>query len=142
MMDELSDYIKDNSVLHGEISRQEEMYRLYKNCHAILMTSAYEGFPMLIKESMACACVPIVTALEGNKTHLKHQENALLISNPEDEPSVVDQGYKFISDLIGDNEHLKFLSGKARQYAIEHFDKTAFSNSYKRFLCNPLNFKN
>ncbi len=134
MTDELSAEVKDHSVLHGEISGQNEMYRLYEAVHVILMTSAYEGFPMLIKEGMACGCVPLVTALVGNKGHLHHLKNALLIEQPEDEDGVVKKGIEQIEVLIKDINLLERLSGEAYRYAGDHFAKTRFDNAYKQLL--------
>lgn len=134
LMDELSDYVKKNSVIHGEISKQEDMYNLYRNSDIILMTSAYEGFPMLIKEGMANGCIPVVTALEGNKGHLFHDENALLIFNPEDEQHVVVEGMRLIKLLASDINATKRLSENARNYAIQHFDRQKFLDKYREFL--------
>ncbi len=134
LMDELSDYVKKNSVIHGEISKQEDMYSLYRNSDIILMTSAYEGFPMLIKEGMANGCIPVVTALEGNKGHLFHDENALLIFNPEDEQHVVVEGMRLIKLLASDINATKRLSENARNYAIQHFDRQKFLDKYREFL--------
>ncbi|MBL7717918.1 MAG: glycosyltransferase family 4 protein [Flavipsychrobacter sp.] len=134
MMDELSEVVKSKSVIHGEVREASEMNRLYQNCNVILMTSAYEGFPMLIKEGMAWGCIPVVTALEGNKTHLHHGQNALLINEPENEEGVVKQGIELLAYLAADQERLRSLSADAYQYAREHFDREAFMQRYRDFL--------
>lgn len=134
MMDELSDYVKTNSVIHGEISDINEMYALYKKCHVVLMTSAFEGFPMLIKESMAYGCVPVVTALEGNKNHLQNGVNALLIHNLENDEALVKEGIDCLSALINDRHLLEKLSTNAYTYASEHFDIGGFREFYRKFL--------
>ncbi len=134
VIDELSDYVKKHSILHGQITDQKIMYSLYQQCHSILMTSAYEGFPMLIKEGMANGCVPIVTALDGNKSHLKHEKNALLIHQPENENLVVQQGIELIQRLLNNQSFLEELSQSAYQYASEHFDKKQFVLTYRSLL--------
>ncbi len=134
MMDELSDYVKEHSVIHGEISTQTEMYRLYLQSHVLLMTSAYEGFPMLIKEGMANGCVPIVTALDGNKMHLKQEENALLIEQPEDEGNVVATGLAHLERLANNTTELEQLSGRCYEYAKTNFDISVFTGKYRSFL--------
>ncbi|RYF80797.1 MAG: hypothetical protein EOO03_17105, partial [Chitinophagaceae bacterium] len=35
------------SKVHGEISSSDAMSRLYADCHLLILTSAYEGFPMV-----------------------------------------------------------------------------------------------
>lgn len=134
MQDELSDYVKEHSVYHGQISRQEDMYALYDQCHIILMTSAYEGFPMLIKEGMACGCIPVVTDLVGNKTHLQHMKNGLLINNFEDEEAVVKNGIADLDLLKNDLSLTESLSERAYKYAQEHFDRENFLEAYRKFF--------
>jgi glycosyltransferase involved in cell wall biosynthesis len=134
VIEELSETIKRNAVLHGNISSSDKMNTLYLQSHAILMTSAYEGFPMLIKESMAYGCIPIVTALEGNKMHLKDGTNALLIEAIEDEEKVVSKGIEKIKMLTDGPELIKRLSTQSHGYAMKHFDKSRFLQSSRELL--------
>jgi glycosyltransferase involved in cell wall biosynthesis len=133
-IEELSEAIKQNAVLHGNISSSEKMNELYQQSHAILMASAYEGFPMLIKESMAYGCVPIVTALEGNKMHLKDGMNALLIEEVKNEEKVVEEGIEKIKFLIDSPQLLKTLSVQAHEYALKHFDRKRFLKECRELL--------
>jgi glycosyltransferase involved in cell wall biosynthesis len=134
VIDELSNTIKQRSVLHGNISSSKKMDELYLQSHAILMTSAYEGFPMLIKESMAYGCVPIVTALEGNKMHLKDGINALLISAVEDDEMVVEGGIEKVRSLVDNPQLFKRLSVQAHEYALNYFDKNRFLQECRKLL--------
>ncbi len=138
MLGELSEYVKQHSVYHGQISKQEEMYALYEQCHIILMTSAYEGFPMLIKEGMACGCIPVVTDLVGNKTHLRHMENGLLINDFENEPAVVKNGIANLEMLCNDLEFSRSLSDRAYQYACKHFNREQFLQAYRNFFLSSI----
>ncbi len=132
--DELSFSVKEQSIMHGSISDSLEMKKLYSECHVILLTSAYEGFPMFIKEGMVQGCLPIVTALPGNKTHLRHEENALLIDAIEDEDAVVQQGIALIERLCAQPEVIDRLSRAAFDYARGHFGSYAFRQSYRQLL--------
>ncbi|HLO37726.1 MAG TPA: glycosyltransferase family 4 protein [Lacibacter sp.] len=134
VIDELSAEVKQKSILYGNISSADKMKELYQQSHAILMTSAYEGFPMLIKESMAYGCVPIVTALEGNKMHLKDHANALLIDAVEDEEKVVSEAVAKIEELATNQELLKRLSVDAHVYAMKYFDKRKFLRECRGLL--------
>jgi glycosyltransferase involved in cell wall biosynthesis len=131
---ELSDKVKTNSVLHGEIGDPKEMNQLYANSHILLMTSAYEGFPMFIKEGMANGCVPVVTALEGNKMHLKDGENALLINAVTNEKEVVEKGIQRLTQIAGNLALLEQLSHNAYTYACAHFSKERFFKEYRKYL--------
>jgi len=134
MMNELSDFVKKHSILHGEIADISELQKLYIECHVILLTSAYEGFPMFIKEGMAFGCVPVVTALQGNKTHLTDSQNALFIESINDESLVVKQGIEKIKFLIENDLVLQDLSINAYEYARRNFDKKLFLAKYKVFF--------
>ncbi len=132
--EDLSEYVQQNAVMHGEISSPKAMYELYKGSHIILMTSAYEGFPMLIKEGMANGCVPVVTALEGNKMHLTHNENALLIGNIEDEDYVVHTAVQLLTEVCAHKYNIETLSNNAYEYAKVYFDKNKFNEKYRAFF--------
>jgi len=134
MMEELTDSVRMNAVLHGQIESQEEMYRLYRETDILLMTSAYEGFPVSIKEAMANGCVPLVTALEGNKIHLEDGENAVLIDAIDDEEAVVEEGLEALRNLCASPEILSKLSENAVHYARKHFSKDQFMNAYRTIL--------
>lgn len=131
---ELSFEVKKRSVMHGRISDQTVMQQLYADCHVILLSSAYEGFPMTIKEGMAQGCIPVVTALPGNKTHLQHGENALLIESIDDEDAVVLQGTAHLKELSADAALRVRLSASAFSYAIKTFSKQYFTSAYRRLL--------
>ncbi|HEY0579226.1 MAG TPA: glycosyltransferase [Candidatus Nitrosocosmicus sp.] len=134
MISELNEKVKQNSVIHGEISDKTAMNNIYEQTHIILMTSAYEGFPMLIKEGMAYGCVPLVTALEGNKMHLKHRFNSLLIEAVENGTSVINEGVELIGELIKNMHLLINLSEEAYSYAKEKFKKQLFIEQYRKYL--------
>lgn len=137
---ELSPAVKRNYKVLPEISNRDEIAELYKDAHAIILMSSFEGFPVFIKEGMAFGCVPIVTALPGIKTHLIHGSNALLMDEPADENKVVDQAINFIEQLLRDENLRLGLSRNASQYASAHFNKTGFMQRY-RFLLLSENCK-
>ena len=133
---EIEEEIKNASIVHGEIKSKEAMKKIYDASHIIILTSAYEGFPMVIKEGMASGCVPLVTALEGNKMHLKSGFNAVLIEDYTNEEAVVRQGITAITSLLDNRSGLQHLSASAYQYAKDHFTKAHFLATYRNFLLN------
>jgi len=138
---EVNEDVKSKSVIHGEISDRNKMNDIYRYCHVLLLTSAYEGFPMVIKESMAYGCIPVVTALPGNLTHLSHLKNALLIREIEDEEEVVKEAIMNIKILINDSQLIARLSRHAYEYAKENFRKESFIQRYRELLSTPQNTK-
>lgn len=133
---ELSDYVKEHSKIHGQFNGAAGLYTLYAECHVVLMTSAHEGFPMMIKEGMVNGCIPVTTALEGIKMHLTNKENGMLIPNPEDEEQVVQQGIEILTSLSQNMDDVQRLSNNAYTYSTTHFDKALFDKKYQEFFTN------
>lgn len=134
MEDEVSEKVKTDAVMHGQVSDAAIMKTIYEQTDVILLTSAYEGFPMVIKEGMANGCIPVVTALEGNKTHLIDGQNSLLINNITDENAVVTEGVLHITKLMEDLPYRTELQHKAFNYAQKHFGKERFVDEYRKLL--------
>jgi L-malate glycosyltransferase len=134
LINELSSKVKTNSVVHGEISDPAKMSGLLSEMHIALLTSSYEGFPMFIKEAMANGCIPVVTALPGNLTHLKNDFNSLLIEEIVEETEVVRQAINIIRRLLSNRELSVRLSEEAYKYSCLHFSRTKFNAEYRELL--------
>lgn len=131
---ELSAVVKAHCKVLGEIGDQNAMQKLFSEHHAIILTSAFEGFPVVVKEGMSYGCVPIVTALPGNMIHLTHLSNALLIYNVDNENEVVKEGIHNIEILLSQPDLLKKLSENAYEYAQKKFGKQDFIAAYRKLL--------
>jgi glycosyltransferase involved in cell wall biosynthesis len=134
MSEDLSPAAIQHSSLLGEIRSESEMYQVYTTHHVLLLTSLFEGFPMVIKEGMACGCVPVVTALEGNKMHLTNGSNALLIDNITDEEYVAAETQKQLQRLSTNENMLQQLSLNAYHYASTHFTREKFLKEMRELL--------
>jgi L-malate glycosyltransferase len=132
--DELSEEVKQKSTCYGPISEKEILDRIFSDEHVLLMTSAFEGFPVLVKEAMAHGCVPVVTALPGIMTHLADGINSLLIFNYENENHVIEDGIRKINLLLEKKQVLETISNTCYEYAKFHFNKTSFLQSYADLL--------
>lgn len=133
---ELSSSVKSQSIMHGQVSDPAQMKLIYEQSHVIILTSAYEGFPMVIKEGMAQGCIPLVTALPGNKTHLQHDKNALLIEHINDEDLLVAEGISLVAHIISDPTMRITLMNAAFSYAQQHFSRQQFVAGYRAILAD------
>ena len=138
MTDDLSPAVKKHCHIHGELSEKEALDQLYQKQHVVILTSAYEGFPVVIKEVMMYGCVPLVTALAEIKTHLSHLNNALLVDEIEDEEAVVAKAVSCIRLLISDPALLAQLSGNARRYGEANFTRDNFMRICRNLLTTPV----
>ncbi len=134
LINELSEKLKAHSVLHGEISDPGQMNNLFCECDIALLTSSYEGFPMFIKESMVNGCIPVVTALPGNRMHLKDRDNCILIHEIHDEKILIQEGVQIITELTRDRNLCSRLSEQAYQYSKQHFSRDEFNKLYRKLL--------
>lgn len=134
LAEELSDTVTSNCQIFGEVGDKNTMNRLFAEHHVVILTSAFEGFPVVVKEGMSFGCIPLVTALPSNKTHLAENENALLINDYENEEAVVSEGIKLLTHLINHPEEVKRLSSNAYDYAKKHFGKQHFFSTYRELL--------
>jgi glycosyltransferase involved in cell wall biosynthesis len=108
----------------------------------LMLSSDFEGFPMVIMEAMAHGVVPIATAVDGVPENIFHLQNGLLIEN-KDEASVVAQLVQHIQFLCANRDVLQQLSANAFAYAKANFSEERFCASYRKIVLleeNPTGF--
>jgi glycosyltransferase involved in cell wall biosynthesis len=97
----------------------QEMARWYRSADLVLMTSAYEGVPYVIYESLAMG-VPIVgPALPGNLEFMDADSGILV--EPRDD---VDRYADAIVSLLGDDERRRAMGERSRQRMLGDFSLT------------------
>ena len=71
----LKNYFELNNVnIEGHIDPNE----IWKQCHALILTSRYEGLPLALVEAMLCGRLGIVTKVSGNPEVIIDNENGFL----------------------------------------------------------------
>lgn len=119
---------------YGIIRGQEALYQLHQQMDIMLMTSAFEGFPVVIMEAMANGVVPLTTAVNAIPEHITHGNNGFLITDVVNEQSVVAQAIDVLQNLCADPGSLSAMSDAAFQYAQTHFDELSFSKEMRKAL--------
>jgi glycosyltransferase involved in cell wall biosynthesis len=116
----------------GNISDQGRMKQVYEEADALILTSSFEGLPIVVMQMMAHGKVVVSTAVNGIPDYIKHMGNGLLIQSTE-EKDIVDEGAVCIEMLL--NKELRNKLGmRSREIAIEKFSKEAFCSGYRRLL--------
>lgn len=118
----------------GEINNQDEITELYKEAHAILITSSREGFPMAIMEGMAWGAFAISTAVGDIPFHVKNLENGFTIEANQSEEAIVDDFVKCISNICSNEINRQVISENAWHYAQKMFSEEEFNKSYVALL--------
>lgn len=97
----------------------QEMARWYRSADLVLMTSAYEGVPYVIYESLAMG-VPIVgPALPGNLEFM--DANSGVLVEPRDD---VDRYADALVSLLADDERRRDMGERSRQRMLGDFSLT------------------
>ncbi|HMN32686.1 MAG: glycosyltransferase family 4 protein [Chitinophagaceae bacterium] len=127
--------IEDKTYV-GELKGGEEMYALHKNNDVLLMTSAWEGFPLVIMEAMAFGAIPLVSNIDAIPEHIQHGKNGFLLNHVDNENKLVDEAVVNLIKLIDAKSTLKNISQNAYDYAINNFSEEKFINSYRESILN------
>src|SRR5690606_6558808 len=111
----------------------EEMYALHKKMDILVLTSRFEGLPLVIMEAMSCGVAIIATAVDGIAEHVKNHESGLLIYT-KDEKEIITRGFEHIKLLTENNALREKISAHNHKYALENFSRTKFIESYRNMF--------
>jgi glycosyltransferase involved in cell wall biosynthesis len=117
----------------GEITKKNVLEDLYKSLTGIIVPSVYEGFPMVIMESMVFGVVPLSTDVGGISQHIKHLENGMLVLSIT-HCQLVKDFIKHITFLIENKNELKHMSNSSKAYAVTNFSIEKFNTSYQNLF--------
>jgi glycosyltransferase involved in cell wall biosynthesis len=129
--------LNENVIFYGR-KTSDEMVKIYKNMDIILLTSEYEGLPLVLLEAMSMGVVPIVSNFKSGIDELLNNSNSRVV-NIGDIQSFVNN----IETLFLD-ENLLFKLKINCQSTIQkkYSSKIMAENYYKRFKTILSNKKN
>jgi glycosyltransferase involved in cell wall biosynthesis len=125
--------VKKYVTLYGNIREEKKLHATYMNSDVLILTSAYEGLPIVVMDMMARGKIVISTAVDGIPDYITHKENGLLITETEEE-KIIRQGIELLKLLINDHDLRNQMGAKSYQYAIKHFSGETFCQSYRKIL--------
>jgi glycosyltransferase involved in cell wall biosynthesis len=117
-------------TLHGVVTDPIIISKLYEKAHLLIIASSREGFPIVIMEAMMACVIPVSTRVGGIDEHIKHLENGILIDEKEPE-EIVKRIVDSLRYFISNKKQFEYISANAQQYALMHFSKIDFFNSYQ-----------
>lgn len=115
---ELSDYVEI-------VPYQKNIYEYIAKLDLMVMTSRFEGIPLVALEAMAIGTPVLSSNVGGMNEIIKDNETGILVSSF-DENEFVDK----ISDLINNPEKLEKISGNALNY-IQNFSVENMVKNYE-----------
>lgn len=119
---------------HGNSNDENLISRVYAKAHVLILTSATEGFPMVIMEAMAHGCAILSTAVGDIPYHVKNGENGFLFSNTEDKSSIIAEGKARLIWLRDHRQELKKIEENNINYAKHNFGIERFNKDYNDLL--------
>jgi glycosyltransferase involved in cell wall biosynthesis len=124
---------KKYCTLLGEIKDKKQLETIYNNSDALILTSAYEGLPLVVMDMMARGRVVISTAVDGIPDYIKHLQTGLLIENRSEQEIVAD-AVMLIEFLIANPTEKSSIENNAYQFAKSHFSNEVFDGFYRKVL--------
>ena len=118
---------------YGNVKEEAQMQRIYEIADVLILTSAFEGLPVVIMQMMSYGKVVVSTAVSGIPDYIFHEQNGLLIFSTE-EAAIIGEGSAHIERLLKDALLRKTLGDRARKDAIEKFSRHSFETSYRKIL--------
>ncbi len=121
--------VQKYTTLHGNLDKTQ-LEKVYAGSDVLLLTSAYEGLPIVVMDMMARGKVVVSTAVGGIPDYIENGKSGYLVYET-DEKAIVDKAIGCLDALIN-NQNLKTQLGKnAYDFAKTHFDETVFNDFYR-----------
>ena len=125
--------VREYVTLYGNVRDEKALHDIYMGSDVLILTSAYEGLPIVIMDMMARGKIVLSTAVDGIPDYITHLENGMLITE-KDETKIVQQGAELLRLLLIRPDLKKEIERRSYQYALRHFSGETFCDSYRKFL--------
>lgn len=114
----------------GVYSDSSQIQQWYNEIDVLILTSSYEGFPMVIMESMAQGVLTLATDVGGISEHITHGYNGFLVDN-DSENEIIDSFARQLTILNHNEALVNEVSLNAFNYAFENFNQQNFRKFYR-----------
>jgi glycosyltransferase involved in cell wall biosynthesis len=126
----LSEKVLEKSTLYEYVEDKNLLYSLYDQSDILILTSAYEGLPIVVMDMMVRGKVVLSTAVDGIPDYIENRRTGLLINELHNEPEIVKQGVELILEMNRDRAQLNVLGDNVYQFAKSRFTREHFDAEY------------
>ncbi len=128
--------LEDRVILGKSVYSYEDMPKLYKSCDLFVMPSEFEGFGLVLLESMACGIPVVGTDVPGVNEAVIDGYNGLLIPFG-DSKAIAEAVQKIFQDKDLRKKLIKQgLSSVRKNYSLDKF-VSSHVEEYKKLLKSP-----
>jgi L-malate glycosyltransferase len=120
-------------TFYGNVKDEVLMNKIYTQSDVLILTSAFEGLPIVVMTMMAHGKIVLSTAVNGIPDYIEHMKNGLLI-RATDEPDIILKGVELLRSIIQNPGLKKELGKNNREIASAKFSREAFCKSYRKIL--------
>ena len=119
-LETINNYIKENShdkLFHfmGAVYDQNELRKIYNQAHCLIISSFFEGIPMVVLESLACGTGIFSTNVGGLKELISNEPNCYIIDSRDP---------LLFADTILENQNNKKVVNDNFKYSVEKISIT------------------
>lgn len=118
---------------YGTVTDDESMNEIFRKADVLLLTSSFEGLPIVLMQMMAYGKIVISTAVSGIPDYIFHEQNGLLIQAT-NEADIIKEGVQYIEWILANPARRAELGNQARKDAIAHFSRETFNRHYRKLL--------
>ncbi len=127
--------MKEYCTFHGLVKDKAIVNDIYNKSDVLILTSAFEGLPIVVMEMMARGKVVLSTAVSGIPDYITHLETGLLVFK-KDETEIVKACINLLTMLEADRLLLKKLGLQSYNFAKNKFSAIQFDAFYKNIFLN------
>ncbi|MGN6476539.1 MAG: glycosyltransferase family 4 protein [Flavipsychrobacter sp.] len=121
------------TTLFGNIDDKSELNKIYQKSDVLILTSLFEGLPIVVMEMMARGKIILSTAVGGIPDYIDHLNKGFLIYET-DEQKIVSNAVDYLLLILRDENLRTSIGRRSYEYAVTHFGGEKFCNSYRKIL--------
>ncbi len=127
--------VQQYCTMYGSVTDKAKLDEYYLQSDVLILTSAFEGLPIVVMDMMARGKIVLSTAVSGIPDYITHKETGMLLYEKE-ESKIVAEAIVNLNLLAGDRDLRERISKNSYEFASAHFGEEKFNRSYRNILLN------
>jgi L-malate glycosyltransferase len=119
--------------MYGIVKDKEKLNSIYEKSDVLILTSAFEGLPIVVMDMMARGKIVLSTAVSGIPDYITHMETGMLIFE-KGESEIIKEAITLLQKIEGNRNLLDEIGNRCYTFASARFSAAAFDSFYKSVL--------